>query len=265
MEKMFGLLVAACSLLGNFAAPSVATAANLVTDGGFANFSSGTSDQFLTTSPTSGYAQLADWSYAGGRVAAVYKSGSAVSTGAQQGSVTVYLWGIGSPNGGSANGFDGTSPDGGNILASDGDSGLNFTFSQTVSGLSAGQTYTLSFNYAAAQFENSQGSLWAGASDEIWHVSLGGSNYSTPKLSIASHGFSGWHTASFSYTALSSSPVTLSFLAESTASGLPPVALLNNVQLDVASVPEPTSLSLVVIGALVGAGYVRNRRKAVIA
>jgi hypothetical protein len=41
--------------------------------------------------------------------------------------------------------FPSTSPQGGNFVQADGSSGLNYPISQTVTGLTAGQSYTVSF------------------------------------------------------------------------------------------------------------------------
>jgi hypothetical protein len=153
----------------------------------------------------------------------------------------VTLWSPRS-NPSSANGFTNTSPTGGNFLASDSDY-LTTAVTQTINNLVVGQTYAVSFVWAAAQQE---GSSFTAASQDDWQVTLGGTTQTTPIQAIVGKGFSGWATQTFDYVATSSSEV-LSFLAsgEST-SGLPSFALLANVS--VTQVPEPATWALMLSG-----------------
>jgi PEP-CTERM motif len=81
----------------------------------------------------------------------------------------------------------------------------------------------------------------------------------TPVLNIASHGFSGWYAANFTYVADATSEV-LSFIAQGGPYGLPPADLLSNVSLQ--SVPEPSTLTLLALGLLgLGTIYLRRRAK----
>lgn len=129
--------------------------------------------------------------------------------------------------------------------------------SQSIGGLSLGQTYILSFDYAAAQFRNAAGSNWFGASDSGWQVSLGTQSQTTPTLNIASQGFSGWQSETMTFTATAVSE-TLSFLAVGGPSGVSPVALRDGVSLDAA--PEPSAVSLLAT-ALAGIGLLCARRR----
>ena len=212
---------------------------------------------------------------------------------------TLELWGpnsnsAGGAGGSSANGFTSASPVGngsagsntlfpGNqgFLASDSDYQQG-PVTQTINGLTVGQTYAVSFAWAAAQQSQSQ---YTAASQDVWDVSLtggsttctfltpanvanntpasgsttpSGSCAETPVASIAGKGFSGWIDQTFDFVATNSSEV-LSFLAsgEST-SGLPAFALLANVSMT--QVPEPATWALMLTG-LTGLIVVARRRR----
>lgn len=232
---------------------ATAAHANLVQNGGF---------ELTTHGPNAflgyGISDPTIWTFSGG-VAAIYGPGAADTTGADQGGAQTYLWG---PNDGSANGLPAASPAGGNYFASDSDPLFAGTLSQSITGLAAGDNYTLSFVYAAAQFRNAAGTNWFGASDSGWQVSLGAQTQDTPTLNIASQGFSGWQSETMTFTATAASE-TLSFLAIGGPSGVPPVALLDGVSLDAAAVPEPSAVS-VLATALAGIGmlYAVRRKRA---
>jgi hypothetical protein len=179
------------------------------------------------------------------------------TTGSNDEGTQVFLWG---PGTGSANGLTASSPAGGNFWANDSDPVNAGQLTQTISGLTVGRTYDLTFYWAAAQYECCGGSIYNGASSNSWSASLGAETQSTPVVSIASHGFSGWMGASFDYTATSTSEV-LSFMATGTSS-VPPVALLDGVSL--VMVPEPSTWALMVLGfgGLGFAAYRRTKRSA---
>ncbi len=158
---------------------------------------------------------------------------------------------------------------GGNFFASD----SNYhpgVLSQTIGGLTAGDKYTLSFNYALGQQVGFNGVN----SDNYWRVLFGQSatekdfaagatltNTSaknTTALSIANGGFSGWQTANMTFTAQSASQV-LSFLAQGSP-GAPPFLLLDNVSLT-AAVPEPSTWAMM-LGGVGLMGFVARRRAA---
>ena len=172
----------------------------------------------------------------------VYSAGSADTTGANGVSGNVKLWG---PNDGSANGLPATSPDGGNFIAADG-AYQTGPISQTVNGLSIGQSYTVSFYFAGAQQSG-----FTGATTEQWLVSLGSQQLATAVLQDTSHGFTGWQFTSLTFTATATSEV-LAFLAVGTPSGVPPFTLLDGVSMNaVSAVPEPASAALLVTGLLI--------------
>ncbi|CAH9019132.1 hypothetical protein [Candidatus Nitrosacidococcus sp. I8] len=123
---------------------------------------------------------------------------------------------------------------------------------QTINGLTAGQEYNVSFDFAATMDNIDTAKEAAGLTASIFD----GSNSSDPLTSftipeetitsnngfLGSHStptFSGWSSQSFNFTANQSSMV-LQFLANGTPAGLPPYALLTNVQIIAAS-SNPTN------------------------
>jgi len=158
---------------------------------------------------------------------------------------TVSLWG---PRNGSNNGLTPTSPAGGNFLAIDGTSAAGTvgpgpgSVSQTLSGLTVGQDYAVSFWWAAGQ----QYGFTGDTTNQVI-VSLGGQSQSTNVVSLPSEGFHPWEKQTFVFKADSSTAV-LKFLANGTPDGLPPWALLDGVTVN--SVPEAP----VYIGGLVALG-----------
>lgn len=155
-----------------------------------------------------------------------------------------------------------TSPGGGNFIAADGAVGYQVAIYQTVTGLTSGTTYALSFWYAAAQQSG-----FTGDTTEGWQVSLKGTaqttqttangttiqdtpaqpiNPNTGQPGLANGGFQSWAQDTMYFTATSSSQV-LTFLALGTPSGQPPLDLLSGVTLNV-STPEPASIALSGVG-----------------
>ena len=215
---------------------------NLVINGGFENAPLGVEQQYVGT-------QLPGWTIDPSiyRYADVYdKNASTVYTTSYDGG------GYGSDDRRLAASFPGVSPAGGNFFGVDGDSQYGSPLSQTITGLTVGQKYTVAFDWAASQLRNRQG-----PTTNQWIVSLGGDTQATPVLKVASQGFDGWYHAGFTYTASATSEV-LKFVANGGPAGLPPFALLDGVSLQ--AVPEPGVWTLMLGGfGLVGAAARRRR------
>jgi len=142
-------------------------------------------------------------------------------------------------------------------MASDGAYLTGYIY-QTLSGLTVGGTYAVSFYMAAAQQTG-----YSGATSDYWQIGLG-SNYDvgpsvdTPTMNLPSQTFSGWMAQSVSLVAAATSEV-LWFFAVGTPSGQPPFALLDGV---VVSVQEPaTSGGVLILGMLALAGVRRRVRR----
>ncbi len=152
--------------------------------------------------------------------------------------------------------FPATSPDGGNFVEADGDPSYSDAIYQTVSGLTSGKTYTVGFYQAAGQQAG-----FGGSTTEQWQVSLGAESHLSSLFSLAQGGVGAWQAQTLSFTATSASEV-LSFLAQGTPGGAPPISFLDGVTLT--AVPEPASWALMVAGFGV-VGAVLRRRAATVA
>ena len=161
-------------------------------------------------------------------------------------------------------------PDGGYFLAIDGNvqnnPGASY-ISQTVTGLTPGQNYTLSFWWGAVQM-----ALRNGATTESFNVSFGDQTQSTPVISNCTHCFSGWMQETMNFVADSTTQV-LQFTSMGTPVGQPPMTLLDGVSLTeaavqdpgdpaIAAVPEPSSWLLLLSGfTAMGVRAIRQRRR----
>jgi hypothetical protein len=119
----------------------------------------------------------------------------------------------------------------------------NAGISQTVSGLTVGTGYLLTFDWAAAQQAS-----YIGASNQYLAVDLGGTKLDTGIAGIPSKGFSGWISESLYFTATAGSEL-LAFNAVSNLP-VPPFTLLSDVSLS-AAVPEPEMVSMFGIGLMI--------------
>jgi hypothetical protein len=221
---------------------------NLVTNGimavtgGTASFQFGTYGGYAPTETLNGWTSAGGYNF-------VFLPTSTVATGVDG---ALSLWSPVSTPAASANGFTNAGPTGGNFIGGDSVYG-QAAITQTISGLTVGQGYQLSFAWAGAQ---QSGFTAVNGTTEFWSVSLGSQTYNTPTISVPNEGFSGWMNQTFFYTATATSE-TLSFFATGTPSGVPPFALFTNVSLQV---PEPASTAIMVTGILGLIAFGRRRR-----
>ena len=150
------------------------------------------------------------------------------------------------------------SPDGGAFVGLDGDPNFTGALTQTITGLTSGQEYQLSFYWAGGELFNRTGYTSIQLTG-----SLGGDSFATPVyLNTNPAGtpgsFSGWTLETFDFTANATSEA-LSFLAVgSPAANLPPFALLDGVSLT--AVPEPSTWAMMLAG-FGGLGFAAFRRR----
>ena len=246
LKKLAVMLLPALAMAAGVASKAQA-GIELVTNGNFESTTGGPDKQIDFNTTLTGWASPGGYNF-------LFAPGSADTTGAvgQFGGLT--LWGPGSGGGGVANGLTPTSPVGGNFVAADGAFNVA-AISQTINGLTVGEDYVVSFYWAAAQQYT-----FDGDTDDKWQVSFGAQTISTATVYIPSHGFAPWRQESFTYKATSTSQL-LSFLAVGHPNGVPPFALLDGVSVLSLSVPEPATISMMVVG-MIGLGAARRRRLA---
>ena len=140
-------------------------------------------------------------------------------------------------------------------MGADGDFSVG-AITQTITGLTVGLQYAVSFYWGAAQ---QKGASYTSATTEQWRVTLGSELHITPTINNPGQGFTGWLSQTLTYTATSTSEV-LSFLAAGTPSGAPPFSLLDGVSIAIA-VAEPASWMTLVVAVLsiIGVAHLKRR------
>ena len=221
---------------------TVAHAVPVIVNGNFETTSMAVSSQINTTNVTG-------WSTSGYNF--IFFPGTATTTGSlstQYGALIL----SGTLPSGASNGFPAASPSGGNFVGADGQFQVG-AITQTVTGLTPGALYSLSFLWGAGQQQG-----YTPATTEQWQVTLGSELHSTPIINNPSQGFTGWLSQSLTYTATSTSEV-LSFLAAGTPSGAPPFVLLDGVS--ITAVAEPASWMTLVAAVLSIIGVANLKRR----
>lgn len=231
------------------AAPVRADPINLVTNGDFETTTGSTTGGQLGNN-----VNATGWTISSGYTF-LFPSASAAASGVTGQYGTLSLWS--SSNGGVAT-LTG-SPTGGNFLALDG-AFQQAPISQTLSGLTVGMSYAVSFSWAGAQQTG-----FTGSTTEAMAVLLGNSVIGVPGtfsyanvcgqtgvqctgiLGNVSKGFTGWQSSTFYFVA-SNTTQTLSFLAVGTPNGQPPFTLLDGISV---TVPEPASVGFLASGMAV--------------
>jgi hypothetical protein len=226
MRRMLALV-----LPGMLALAGPAAAANLVTNGDF--------ESADVTTKTTFAGNVTGWS--GGDLLTFIDTPGAADNGTY---LSVY-----GP-------FPNHSPAGGNFVEADGDPIYSSAFSQTISGLTVGRQYHLSFYQAAGQQSSGHG-----GTTERWSVSFGDDTQLSSRYHLPNAGVGPWQQQFMTFTATGTSEV-LSFLATGTPHGAPPISFLDGVSL-VGGAPEPAEWALLLAGfGLVGA-TLRRRGEAV--
>jgi hypothetical protein len=149
-------------------------------------------------------------------------------------------------------GFPNHSPQGGNFVQSDSTPNFALPITQSISGLTAGQSYTLSFYQAAGQ---GLGNI--GATTDQWEVTLGSDTQTSSLMSIPQGGTFLWEPQTLTLTADNTTDL-LSFIAVGSG-GVPPQIFLDGVDME-ATVPEPSAVMLLA-GVGVCTGIIRLRRR----
>lgn len=249
-KMIFALPVALCGLA--YGAGGV-SAANLVLNGGFET-STNTQSTLLSNPDTS----VTDWTNNGTFV--LYCTAGANSC--DNTSVVTNGFALAGPANGNNNGLT-SSPQGGSYMAFDSDPSFHGSFSQTIAGLTAGDSYTLSFYMGGAQEINRGASTTTSIT-----ATLGNETFTTPVITTPAQGFSPWQLYSTTFTYTGAGDV-LSFLATGGPGGEPPYALLDGVSLmsTTGATPEPSTWVMIVAGfaGLGLAARARRKSKAVLA
>ena len=228
-RQFFGILAMTLTLV---AAGNV-DAANLVVNGDFEDSSVTAGNKFFFSGNVTGWT-----------------SGSGLNAICSPGTATTNFLAV-------YPGFPSTSPVGGNFVEADGDPSFSATISQSISGLTVGQKYDVTFWQAAGQQDT-----FLGPTTEQWKVGLGSEYHYSHQYQLPQGATGPWELQTLEFTATATTEV-LSFLAAGTPGGAPPMLFLDGVSMQAVpnAVPEPSSLALAAFG-IIGLGLARSRRQA---
>jgi len=233
-------------LLSSVSLSAQALSTNLVTDGGFSTISgiSTNASAYLGN----GAVTISGWTFTSGALDFVVKDGTTYATNinaanikvgkVQLDATTPVAATVNSPNGS------------GWYIASDGSESTTLypipVISQTITGLTVGQNYTLTFYQASAQ---QAGGSFTQATYGNFEVTFGSSTQTSAEMNAAAKApVSNWELETMYFTAQSASQV-LSFIAQGGPQGQPPFALLGGVSLQL-TMPVPWGMdALSVVGS----------------
>ncbi len=227
-----------------------ATSTNLITNGNFDSTSFSNNSQFGSNGASGNGGQgVTGWTGGSGYELYFFNGTQATNSAASQYNGGVYNSGLekfyvlpNSPTGGT-----------GNFVALDGDQTVAGSISQTLSGLTIGSNYLLTFYSATGQLQSSSG----GPFQTNVLATLGSQSFQTATVTTQSGSYTPWVANTFLYKATATTE-TLTFLAQG-PQGLPPMIALDGVSLVAA--PEPSSVTLLGAGiALLGFVAYRRRR-----
>ena len=221
-----------------------ASADNLVTNGSFEDINGATSN-FFVNYPT---ANLPGGSGAGYGNDFIVLAGSNGTGNCGESNPIYDLWV--SP---------GNSPDGGNYFLMDGDPVVHSEMYQTLSGLTAGDDYQVTFYQASGQLYTLDS-----VSYEDWSVYFGDQTQTSNVMTTPAEGGTAWESQTLNFVADSTSAV-LGFIANGTPTNEPPIAFLDGISVTdqgPTATPEPSTVAMMFTGLLcIPAAFRRIRGK----
>ena len=153
-----------------------------VSNGNFANITTPGGAAYEIDGPSGTSTDVTGWTSTGYNF--LFTPGTATGAGAYSGQYSNYLKLYGAADGGATgNTWNGNSPEGGNFFGADG-AYQTGPITQSISNLTIGTTYLLTFEWAGAQQSG-----YSGATTEGWNVCLGSTCNGTGMLPDISHGF----------------------------------------------------------------------------
>jgi hypothetical protein len=148
----------------------------------------------------------------------------------------------------------------GNYLAMDGGSGNDMGIYQTITGLTSGANYTVTFYMAAGQQSTA-----TSATTESYNVYFGtastATETSTATINNPQDSFTPWSLVTMHFTANSATQI-LEFVAQGGPASDPPMDFLADVTVNLTATPEPSAIALMGAGTLGLLAFRRRRKKA---